>query len=161
MAVGEPCRPVMRGPRSGNGRPERGVGRDRGVDCPPVAQGASGGRRGEQGESQRCADVESDNSSKYCVKYCELQHCAALHRVGWTRHLCWSILGLMSANSMGKTMEACLKDENCENWLFWQEECNFHTLLYWTVLYTVISVLLTSTLKARCWRGQWASIPVL
>ena len=62
---------------------------------------------------------------------------------------------------MGKTMEACLKDENCENWLFWQEECNFHTLLYWTVLYTVITVLLTSTLKARCWRGQWASIPVL
>ena len=37
---------------------------------------------------------------------------------------------------MGKTMEACLKDENRENWLFWQEEYNFHTLIYWTVLYT-------------------------
>ena len=37
----------------------------------------------------------------------------ALRSIGWTRHFCWSILGMMSANNLGNAVEACLKVEKC------------------------------------------------
>ena len=67
-------------------------GRDGGVDGPPVAGGSSGDRRGERGENQRSADVQYENSSKYCVKYCEVQHCVVLRRGGRSRQFRWFIL---------------------------------------------------------------------
>ena len=67
--------------------------------------------------------------SDYSSKYCELQHCAGLHSIGWTQNFCWSILGLMSVNNLGKVVEACLKVENYEDWLFWQVGCKLFTSL--------------------------------
>ena len=43
-------------------------GRDGAVDGPPIARGASGDWRSERGENRRCADVQSDNSSKVLRK---------------------------------------------------------------------------------------------
>ena len=40
---------------------------------------------------------------------------AELCRLGWTRHFRWSILGLLSANNLGKTVETCLTVENYED----------------------------------------------
>ena len=43
----------------------------------------------------------------------------ALCIAGWTWHFCWSILGMLCENNLGKTVEACLTVENYEAWLFW------------------------------------------
>ena len=47
------------------------------VDGLPAVPGASGGQWSERGRKSWCAIFLSDCSSKYCIKYCELQHCAA------------------------------------------------------------------------------------
>ena len=65
---------------------------------------------------------------------------AALCSAGWTRNFCWSILGLLSAGNLGKSVEAWLTVENCEDWLFCLVGCKLHTLLYRTVLYAVLAV---------------------
>ena len=103
---------------------------DGSVDGPPTVPGASGGRGSERGRKRWCAIFLSDCSSKYCIKYCELQHCAALRSVRWIRNLRWSVFGLLSAGNLGKSVEACLTVENCEDWLFWRVGCKLHTLLY-------------------------------
>ena len=59
-----------------------GGGHDGGVDGLAVVGGASRGQRRERGDNQRCANVQSDSFSKYCVKYCELQHCTAPRKGG-------------------------------------------------------------------------------
>ena len=39
---------------------------------------------------------------------------AALRSVRWIRNFRWSILGLLSAGNLGKSVKACLTVENCE-----------------------------------------------
>ena len=55
---------------------------------------------------------------------------AALRSVRWIRNFRWSILGLLSASNLGKSVKACLTVENCEDWLFWRVGCKLYTLLY-------------------------------
>ena len=52
-------------------------GYDGSVDGLPAVLGVSGGRWRERGGKRWCLNFLSDCSSKYCIKYCELQHCAA------------------------------------------------------------------------------------
>ena len=58
-----------------------------------------------------------------------------MRSVGWARHFLWSILGLLSANNLGKTVETCLTVENCETGCFgeWGASC----LLYYVEQYFI------------------------
>ena len=96
----------------------------------PLYRTPPGGQWSKRGRKRWCTIFLSDCNSKYCIKHCELQHCVALHSVGWIRNFCWSILGLPSAGNLGKSVEACLTVENCKDWLFWRVGCKLHTLLY-------------------------------
>ena len=82
MATDHASRRTM--PTGGVGVPDRwsavGIargGREGGSGRLTVVQDAADGRRGER---------ESDSSSKYCIKYRELQNCALMRSDGWTRH---------------------------------------------------------------------------
>ena len=119
MAVGKACQLVARGPYQWADGNASG-GRDGRVDGPPIVLGASRSVRSERGGKRWCTIFLSDCSSNYCIKYYELQHCPTLHSVGWTHNFCWSVLGLMSTSNLGKAVEACLKVDNCEDWLLWQ-----------------------------------------
>ena len=81
----------------------------------PLYRAPPGGRWSERGGKRWYAIFLSNYNSKYYIKYCKLQHCAALHSLGWTQNFRWSILGLLSVNSLGKSVETCLTVENCED----------------------------------------------
>ena len=59
-------------------------------------------------------DVQSDWRQKYCVMYCEMQHCAVLREEGWTWQFRWSIPAPGSGNECEKHVDGGVESKNCE-----------------------------------------------
>ena len=78
VAVAEPCPPVARDPRMADGRQERRGRCNGGVDGLPVARSAGGGDSGVDKVGEMMGDCSVRVQLKYCIKYCELQHCTTM-----------------------------------------------------------------------------------
>ena len=101
--------------RDANGRP------DRGMDGSPVAWGATNVWWSKRRGKRLFVIFLSDCSSKYYIRYCELQHCTTQPSDGWTWHFRWSTPTLISENNLLVNMGEWLEDENYCKWLFWQK----------------------------------------
>ena len=79
-------------------------------------------------------NVQSDWRSKYCLMYCDMQHCAVLRRGEWTWQFRWSIPTPGDENRCGKPVSDGLRDKNCKKCLFWYLGGGLCTLQCWIVL---------------------------
>ena len=75
--------------------------------------------------------------TQHCAVLHLVVHCAVLRGEEWAWQFHWSIPTPGDGDKCGKRVGGGLRDENCEEWLFWCLGDELHTSQCWIVLYAV------------------------